>query len=535
MDNRVKCSNDIRYAIDAQFSGVTKNPEMRQNVLRQVRGEIVVKKKLSVGFVLVIVLLLVTVTALAVTALSGYFNGYAQLENTHGEYSNDWPTSAKVELIRLMRDNGMAVDQEKTEELLGGNLTAEKQEMLASEVIEEYFEGTQVMNTYNIMLHELGQFEGWPYEQKALYSSLLVKYGHQKVEWPLYLMPEASDIQEKDAVDLALKKLSEKFGTAEHLGNFPVVENTFFISEDYGEAPVWLIEFRNPDAFAGAYSVVLSRQGDIISFKAPDTLPFTGNDDILAKAKFAEPAAHDATKEQAIETAKFALGEIGSPFSKSEIEALTAKAYFIYHERFCYGWAPVWLVYMYNEDMLVYKALLGYDGSYMDIVPAEMEFTNTILPGENFGDSHGVRFHELGFWEGSVEEKADFSQKWIPIVEEFMKTHPYYVNQNDAFYLATRHVYGIPGEGDITQEEALKLAQQAIIALGASESTVSERRIEYSFDITDAKHPLWKLVFGPVDSSDKYAIYRVIIDARAKEVINAFIVPNDMHVEDYRF
>ncbi len=534
MDNRYPRDNRIRRVMDGRLSGMETSPGFERNVLGRVRGDIVVKKKISVGFVLVVVLLLVTMTALALSALSGYFGGYAQLEDTHGAYSEQWPTAAKVELVRLMQDNGMPVDQQKTKKLLSGNLSEEQQEKLSTEIIGAYFSDAKFMDTYNIMQHELGIFDTWTYEQKALYSSLLVKYGHQKADWPLYLTPEEDDIQEKDAVDQALKKLSEKFGIAEYLGNFPVVETTFFILGEYGEAPVWLIEFRNPDAFAGAYSVVLSRQGDIIMFKAPDTLPFTGNDDILSEAKFAEPGAHDATKEQVIDTARFALGEIGNPFSQSELDALTAEAYFIYSERFCYGFSPVWLVYLYHEDALAYKALFGYDGRYMDIVSADMEFTNTILAGENFGDSNGIRFHETGFWEGSVEEKAAFSKKWIPLVEEFAKNHPYYINQRDSFYLATRHVYGIPGDGDITQEEALKLAQQAIIDLGADESVISKRRIDYFFDVTDVEHPVWKLAFFRADGSDNKK-YRVIIDARTREIIEALPIPMGTDPADYRF
>ncbi len=525
--------NNLKRAIETDLGCLRTTGRERARILRNALEGKKVKKKLSVGFVLVVVLLLAVAAALAATALSGYFSGYAQLEDTHGAYSSGWPTSAKVELVRLMRDNGLAVDQEKAEKLMDGSLTAEQQEVLASDIIESYFAGTEFMDTFNIMITELGQFEGWPYEQKALYSSLLVKYGHQKEDWPLYLTPEAGDIQEKDAVERALKKLSEKFGIADYLGNFPVVETTFFIYAEYGEAPVWLIEFRNPDVFAGAYSVVLSRQGNIIMFKAPDTLPFYGDDDILSEATFAEPAAHDATQEEVISRVRDSLTEIGYN-TKESIAAMEAKAYFSYHEKFCYGWAPVWLVYMFKEDALVYKALFGYNGSYMDIVSADMEFTNTILPGENLGDSYGIRFHELGFWEGSVEDKAAFSKKWIPIVEEFAKIHPYYLNQRDQFYSATRHVYGIPGEGDITQEEALKLAQQAIIALGANEPTINKRRVEYFFDVTDAEHPVWKLVFGRADDSDN-AKYRVIIDARTKEVIEAFQIPKDMAVEDYRF
>ena len=64
---------EFHEAIDTTLSGLQENPFLAQRVMAQGIGkdDIIVKKNLSIGFVLVIVLMLLAVTALAVALLSG--------------------------------------------------------------------------------------------------------------------------------------------------------------------------------------------------------------------------------------------------------------------------------------------------------------------------------------------------------------------------------------------------------------------------------------------------------------------------------
>lgn len=73
MFNQAPQDNDIRRVMDACLPGLENSPDFDRDVLRHVRGEIKVKKKLSVGFVLVIVLALAAVTALAAMTLNAYY------------------------------------------------------------------------------------------------------------------------------------------------------------------------------------------------------------------------------------------------------------------------------------------------------------------------------------------------------------------------------------------------------------------------------------------------------------------------------
>ena len=72
MFNQAPQDNDIRRVMDACLPGLENSPDFDRDVLRHVRGAIKVKKKLSVGFVLVIVLALAAETTKAVKKKNNY-------------------------------------------------------------------------------------------------------------------------------------------------------------------------------------------------------------------------------------------------------------------------------------------------------------------------------------------------------------------------------------------------------------------------------------------------------------------------------
>ena len=183
------------------------------------------------------------------------------------------------------------------------------------------------------------------------------------------------------------------------------------------------------------------------------------------------------------------------------------------------------------------KQILYLTWGTLQIAPANVTFTNTVMLDEGPDITFG------GFWELTVTEKAKLCAEWKQAVTEYQKSHPYYPYPGDLVYEATKHTYGVPDQDDLSQMEATVLAQQAIISLGASESTINKRRIECSFDVSDINAPIWKIVFSNADIADKkqrfldrnFGSYRVTINAKSGELIEAYLITGDMKVEDFRF
>ena len=67
--------SQIHQAVDHHAKQMQPNPFLAQRIINQERtGEPVVKKRLSIGLVLVIVLMLIAVTALAYTVITAVFS-----------------------------------------------------------------------------------------------------------------------------------------------------------------------------------------------------------------------------------------------------------------------------------------------------------------------------------------------------------------------------------------------------------------------------------------------------------------------------
>lgn len=102
MFDRAPQDNELRRVMDACLPGLENRPDFDRDVLRQVRGEVKVKKKLSVGFVLVIVLVLAAVTALAAALLwEQQVVPMKEIEQAEGDYVN-WSISQKQALIPIL-------------------------------------------------------------------------------------------------------------------------------------------------------------------------------------------------------------------------------------------------------------------------------------------------------------------------------------------------------------------------------------------------------------------------------------------------
>lgn len=519
--NHEKMREQVHTGIDRQCASLTSDPYRVQRVLNmaheaQTTGGFVVKKKLSVGFVFIMILILTMATALAI-GLSNYFDSFASLEDSYGEYEQ-WPNSAKIRLVQVMVESELPLNLTLVERM--ESISDEKEAArIADTIITEYFGGDMKMDTYNVMLHELGAFDRWSVEDKAYYSSLLVEYGKHKDDWPMYLLPEEGAPSESEVIQAASDVLIDKFDAALDLNRVSVsyVKNESM----YGANPVWIVAIGSAQNIDRSYTVILDAMGNVLTYNAPYEHSYTLETDVLDESRIATPGEWDISEEEAIRIGLEALVDIG--VYEDHLQEINVQAYFVYNDRFCSGCEPVWLLHFTMNDEFVYKMVLRHDGTYLASVSADQEFEGV----RRDDGGVGADLIDLDFRNMSVEEKAAFSEKWNPIVNEYLSSHPYYPNYNGLMYQATRQVYGIPGEGDMTQEEATQIAQNEILRLGASSNTLMNRRMLYTYDVTEPMNPLWKVLIyhvafdGMPDEpiASDYISYQVVIDGNTGEIL----------------
>lgn len=229
--------------------------------------------------------------------------------------------------------------------------------------------------------------------------------------------------------------------------------------------------------------------------------------DILQNAVLAEPLPTDIQEEEVLSAAQEWLVE-DQLCTAQQAASLEYQAFFLYHEQFNQGTIPVWIVYMLNEGAVVWKAAYGYNGYPMSLVPYEQDFECFQLPNENFWDNTYPgwdRWTELqafaALFEGtlSFEQRVQTAERWKSYVEQWIKDHPYYMNQPGFEYTITmEETYGIPDENALSEQEAIKLAKAEVIRMGADADTVDTRTVKADYFVTDPQNPVWALWFSSV-------------------------------------
>lgn len=506
----------VQLALDTTFSHLKDDPWLAQRVLANAKGEVKVKKKLSVGLILAIVLVLAAMTALA-AVLTDYFGGFAKLEDTYGEYEQ-WPASAKVELVQLMIESDVIAKETVSQwQDIGSE---QEKERAAESILADYFSDMTYVDTYNAMAKELGPIEQWTDEERALYTSLLEKYGKLTNSWPVYMIPEQDDLTREQAVTRAKDAVLSMFSISEAALDAMGTDAIFSVDEynAYGapkDEPFWIVEF----GYGLAYRVYMTRTGEMLGIMGPQTQLIAWGRNVTDGSTEAIPGEHDATRDQAVLQARNALTEIMNvPYT--DVDAMDATAYFFYSDLYAKGDEPVWLVVWSNQGQNLWQVLLGYDGSHIDVEPAGKVFDQVLRTEVPLADLCAQRSQLLGmgdsnfnsagayYYHWSLEEKAAYYDTWAAFVNEYESTHPYFNGRGIDEWERTRNISGLPDAQAISQAQAVSIAQKAIQdRLGVQ---VNPNDFAVFYYITNPDHPQWRLAT---------AIYGVAIEAHTGEIL----------------
>lgn len=359
----------VQRVIDNSLSGIQDDPWMAQRVLNmahetQGTGGIVVKKKLSIGFVLMMAAMLLGVTALAATLLwQDAGEKVAPMESENGYYDT-WNTEAKIELIKALYDLGELKDNPDAERVLNStDMPDAEKNALCDKIMCAYVNGSPDTVTLLSILEKLhGDMNTWSMEDKVWYNNLLNANNMLSEEDTNYVLPQTGEFTQEQAVDAAKSFLISK--GAENLDNAQIEATMYEESDDqfYGETQVskkgrrvWSIVFRLEEEglpYGGTCHVDIATDGSVITYSLPALVPMYMTGTL--------PDATAISEEQAVEIGTNAMSvQLDVPKEK----LADAKAFFGYinladeeaaHAQFG---AHVWLI---NTDQ--YYALVSPSG-----------------------------------------------------------------------------------------------------------------------------------------------------------------------------
>ncbi len=252
MDEQIRAQ--IHQAVDHHGKRLHTDPFLAQRIMNQERtGETVVKKRLSVGLVLAIVLMLIAVTALAVALLSPQevveqvAVPMAQ-ENGHENYTHD----ELLALISTLNENGITLDE-------------------GSQMMKAFRSGHGYWERETIEEICFSAFGGdqskWNLDQRHWYGEMMVAVGAWDIN--TQLLPEEGELTPQEARALAAQTVQEAYGIslpAESDENWQIVEafqlgwddetNAFLREDAY-----WMILYYHRATDNIDYTVTFDRHG----------------------------------------------------------------------------------------------------------------------------------------------------------------------------------------------------------------------------------------------------------------------------------
>jgi len=257
---------EIHDALDNCLSGIDAMPSLRHDIMRKVRGETVVKKKLSIGLVFAIVLLLAAATALAVTIWNMVGERAVQLEAEQGSLY-EWDTETRISFVNDLHALGMVLPEAEIAKMNDVSLPLEQRHAVATKIIVDLYGGEarreDAISHIDVLEKEKGPFETWSLEDKAWYSQTLEKYNF--LGWDNWdnmgynVLPGKNDITREQAVQMAADAISSAYGVS--LSDIPANEASvsFCLRSKGNPIPFWEI------TFAGFSTVLLTPSGEITS------------------------------------------------------------------------------------------------------------------------------------------------------------------------------------------------------------------------------------------------------------------------------
>ena len=246
MMKRKQMRDQIQKSLNAELSGLRTSSRRRNMLYQNAVGGYRAKRKLTVGWVVAVTLMLLTVTAVAAILLSGkdFVNQYLVPMSQQTE-DVKWTDEEMKQILMLAEENGVEITEDIREALESSDAVY-KEELLRM-----------------FMKIDLGFYPAtWPLEEQVWYDELLFKYGMK--EEITRFMPTEGEISEQEALDIAEKYVLENWSVDISEGQYTrYVQYMLSLDDESGAVNKrWDIEYEAEDGTM--YVLCLTPEGRVI-------------------------------------------------------------------------------------------------------------------------------------------------------------------------------------------------------------------------------------------------------------------------------
>ncbi len=546
----------IQRALNSRLAGLEGDPNLARHIIAENERSPRMKKKLSLGLVLAVILILLSLTALAVSnwpLLKQYFTTVRSMSAT-GELAR-WSSADKLKFLTAMRDAHLVKEDGRLTAAFDETLPIEQRAMAAESIIAErygpdYFDNFTVeeaeLPTAERTKEEQDAYQQWdeayiaswnapgatpvPFDKTTTYRDA-VGYLTEVGNFPLELI-RAADIHSTFSEETGYWTVTVSIDKALYESHKTANEKSLFDSPDYAFEENGKLFIRFTVDKSGTQHQIEMKPKEPTALSLGDALPIA-EQALVERAGVTKDRLHTLVHE-------FSLGESG----QYDTQAGRFRPCFTFIYRDQQGDA----LYFASIDANTGKVLSAFDSvqseklrvRYMEQIKEIKALLDQAGVGSSLINRQGV-YH----WRWTVEERAAWSAVARPIVQKYRQEHPEFetflremtegkqsIHDWDPLINLTEHLYGIPDEQAIPMEKAYAIAFEKAIAMGANAQYIEDKDHHNIFyDITDAARPLWKvdvnMLFGdsdtthPLKPTDWWG-YMISIDAHTGSIVDAF-------------
>ena len=197
-------SSKLKGYLDETLAGLTIPAGKRAALVNGITAGRKRRRKLSVGLVLTVVLLLAALTALAAVAIGWGDAALYLRRESEGERFADWAGAERTALVASLLKDGALPESDATRRLLAGNLDDAAQAALAEQILTDWLAAPAERVAFRPIMERLwGDFAHWTLEQKAWFTQTLIDAGVQQPDFEKYALPDAQALPRADAEAIA--------------------------------------------------------------------------------------------------------------------------------------------------------------------------------------------------------------------------------------------------------------------------------------------------------------------------------------------
>lgn len=255
VNNKDLRSNRIRYAIDECLSGVDKLPTLQYKILQKTRGDVKVRKKLSAGLCLTIILVLAAMGAVAAALLSARDIVEKQAIPMASQSAGDtYSVEETRELLVLAEENGITLSDEAKESIsryLKHDKGYYKEEMIMALAKAEFGDDPTT----------------WSLEEQKWFDDVCVAIGF--VDEPQKALPLSDEISENRAIEIAEEYIYAHYEQPIALDDSSVYQRGIQYVNGYADgvypSNYWTVIYEPKTVSDAAYYVYIDSNGQVLN------------------------------------------------------------------------------------------------------------------------------------------------------------------------------------------------------------------------------------------------------------------------------